>query len=901
MHASNPSRLSLAEQCSYCQPMDLAPARLVRGDPRARRDRRRRAGHLAMAMETLEKRTLMSISPLAAALPVGNFSPTAAQITDSGAARIAAAANGDFVVVWQNESNSTIELEYRLFDSSGNALTGATAVDGTATDPVIQKSSTGGVSQLQTSMDPRYFDVAMDAAGDFVIAWQGQSQIFAERFNSSGATEGSLITVSTGTANTEPSVAMDAAGDFTVAWIDDQAASVYIQTMTPKSSYQNFYNEKVTTTTNTGSHYATATNYVSGVVEARRFDSAGTGGDTIAVNDAPVTGPAGKASTSFSTDLSPSVAMDQNGDFVVGWAQSNYAPAKIQTAHSYHYSQTGSYYDQATSKYINYTLNSYTAATFTYTMALSGFNEKFQRYNAPASAQADPAPNGATGTALAVNSTPKQFVNGSDVAVSMDSAGDFAITSDLSYAKETTRTPTGQQYTYSYYQSSSVISSKLYKSTGAAVGGAITVAKTALSPAPGEQSSIPSPLLDGALPAMNSSGELAVAWNQYTYNSSGNDFTGIFARRYSSSGAPLDAAPVQLGADDDAGATNPDISYAGAGTLDLAYTETDQQDGVFPVVAQQLHDTTATQLKLIATPKSLTAGVSGSLGVNIDDAKGNPVSAETGNVTVTILTGPDAGASLTTAANAGVAEFSLNFTSAGVYTLQVAYGSLTKTTGNITVNPGAAAQLTILDEPPATGIAGAKLASAVKAELLDSFGNVATTDKSKVTLSIASSSASGSRLTGTVTAAVSKGIATFAAFELPVAGDYTLKAADTRNATLSATTGSIMISAAAAAKLAFLEPPQSVAANADITPPVVVAVEDKFGNIVTTGTSSTSNITISLGSEPKHAVLTPASPTVAAQNGTAAFSDLALSLAGRYSLKATDGRLTRTSPQFTVT
>src|SRR3954452_9638035 len=69
--------------------------------------------------------------------------------------------------------------------------------------------------------------VAADADGDVVIAWQSIGQegatnagVFAQRYNSAGVPQGAEIHVNVSTAGSQvaPAVAMDADGDFVVAW-----------------------------------------------------------------------------------------------------------------------------------------------------------------------------------------------------------------------------------------------------------------------------------------------------------------------------------------------------------------------------------------------------------------------------------------------------------------------------------------------------------------------------------------------------------------------------------------------------------------------------------------------------------------------------------------------------------
>src|SRR5204863_9189149 len=70
---------------------------------------------------------------------------------------------------------------------------------------------------------------AMDAAGDFVIVWQSSQQedptsnaygVFAQRYGPDGAPQGPEFRVNTTVPSNQinPTVAMDPAGDFVVAW-----------------------------------------------------------------------------------------------------------------------------------------------------------------------------------------------------------------------------------------------------------------------------------------------------------------------------------------------------------------------------------------------------------------------------------------------------------------------------------------------------------------------------------------------------------------------------------------------------------------------------------------------------------------------------------------------------------
>ncbi len=124
---------------------------------------------------------------------------------------VAMDANGNFVVVWQSngQDGSSYGVYAQRYNSSGVAQGSEFRVNTYTT-----------VDQLEAA-------VAMDANGNFVIAWQSYGQdatntigIYAQRYNSSGVAQGGEFQVNTYTANdqTEPSVAMDANGNFVIAW-----------------------------------------------------------------------------------------------------------------------------------------------------------------------------------------------------------------------------------------------------------------------------------------------------------------------------------------------------------------------------------------------------------------------------------------------------------------------------------------------------------------------------------------------------------------------------------------------------------------------------------------------------------------------------------------------------------
>jgi hypothetical protein len=144
-------------------------------------------------------------------------------------------------------------------------------------------------------------------------------------------------------------------------------------------------------------------------------------------------------------------------------------------------------------------------------------------------------------------------------------------------------------------------------------------------------------------------------------------------------------------------------------------------------------------------------------------------------------------------------------------------------------------------------------------------------------------------------ATITNGVGTFT---------VTFETAGTESVTATAgtTTGTesgITVNPGAVAQLVFLQQPSSANVGAAISPAVTVEELDKFGNVVTTG--STSEISLSLGSNPGEAALSGGG-TVTVSNGIATFSNLAVSTAGTgYTLVASEGSLSATSSSFNVT
>ena len=178
--------------------------------------------------------------------------------------KVAMDADGDFVVTWYDDTLAET-VWARRFNAAGA--------------PAGPEFQIG----MPDSQADAYPSVAMDPAGNFVIAWEAdiptnppepyiENRVYARRFAADGSVRGPDVRVNVGgiVGETWPALAMDRDGDFVVAWHE-----VY-----------------------TGSKLV-----------ARRFDAGGR----------PLTGPLIVSDAVDQPDVRAAVAMDGEGGFVVAW------------------------------------------------------------------------------------------------------------------------------------------------------------------------------------------------------------------------------------------------------------------------------------------------------------------------------------------------------------------------------------------------------------------------------------------------------------------------------------------------------------------------------------------------------------------------------------------------------
>jgi hypothetical protein len=175
--------------------------------------------------------------------------------------------SGNFVITWQDYRNGwPSDIYAQRYDFSGTPL-----------GPNFKVNDAGIFNQA-------YPAIAMDGSGNFVITWQGgpgaYPDIYAQRYDSTGTPLGSNFKVNDGSATTYylyPAIAMNDSGNFVITWVDYRNAEL-------PGWYPDIY--------------------------AQRYDSSGTPlGSNFKVND----------DTGAVEQFSPAIAMDGSANFVITW------------------------------------------------------------------------------------------------------------------------------------------------------------------------------------------------------------------------------------------------------------------------------------------------------------------------------------------------------------------------------------------------------------------------------------------------------------------------------------------------------------------------------------------------------------------------------------------------------
>jgi len=243
---------------------------------------------------------------------------------------IAGNSSGNFVVTWTSELQDDNTL------GGGGIFAQLYSADGTPIGAEIAVNT-------QTIDDQSFSAAAMADNGEFVIVWRGRRDffdlgggtqgynygIYAQRFNADGTPLGTEIMVSSPTPfddEGQPSVAIGADGGFVVSWTvsDDEIVAARfnntgtkldatdIVVNTSSTGIQQF--SQIATDQNGNFVVVWASNHGGNYdIYAQRFNSSGVPqGNEFRVN----------TTTAF-IQTTPSVSMDQNGNFVIAWASEN--------------------------------------------------------------------------------------------------------------------------------------------------------------------------------------------------------------------------------------------------------------------------------------------------------------------------------------------------------------------------------------------------------------------------------------------------------------------------------------------------------------------------------------------------------------------------------------------------
>ncbi|MEO1520325.1 MAG: hypothetical protein AAFU78_06060, partial [Cyanobacteria bacterium J06633_2] len=195
-----------------------------------------------------------------------SFRVNTATIDNKNSPDIAMNANGQFVITWEsrNQDGDRNGIFAQVYDPTGNPVGGEIAVNNITTGdqrtPAVGIDGSGnfviawtdnvGDRDSDDTVNARRFDsagtplgesflvstipdidhdtpdIAMNASGEFVIAWESFGQdgdgsgVFAQKYNNAGEKSGDEIAVNTITIGNQddPSVAIDANGNFFISW-----------------------------------------------------------------------------------------------------------------------------------------------------------------------------------------------------------------------------------------------------------------------------------------------------------------------------------------------------------------------------------------------------------------------------------------------------------------------------------------------------------------------------------------------------------------------------------------------------------------------------------------------------------------------------------------------------------
>ncbi len=243
---------------------------------------------------------------------VAEFRVNGTTTNEQKEASVAVSDNGNFVVTWMSTQGTNGQDIYtRVFDSNGTALVGETGV--------------------MTAVGDQYNpDVAIDASGNFVVVWEDGADIYAQRYDAVATpnVEGVLlVNAPNATIDRTPAVAMDTDGDFVVAWTDESGGpSILMQRFNNLGAGQGVVSVQASSGGAADTASVAMDDAGNFVVAWNEFEAAldnsqsGIQYRRFAFDGTPLDASDQLANTYITLDqLTPSVAMDNDGDFIITW------------------------------------------------------------------------------------------------------------------------------------------------------------------------------------------------------------------------------------------------------------------------------------------------------------------------------------------------------------------------------------------------------------------------------------------------------------------------------------------------------------------------------------------------------------------------------------------------------
>ena len=288
---------------------------------RPRRQGKRPVVSAICQVEQLEQRRLLSASAVGNEQLVNTTTAGDQATNNSGqGGSVACDSNGNYVVVWSsaNQDGSGSGIYAQIFNSAGQAIGSEFQVNTT------------------TAGDQTNATVAMDSTGDFVVTWTSAGQdgsgtgVYAQLYNSAGVAQGSEFRVNTTTSGNQfnSKVAMDPAGDFVIAWVsagqDGSGNGVYMQRYTVGGVAAGSETKVNTTTANDQTNPAVAMDSTGNFVvtwQSNLQDGSGYGIYAQRYNSSGVAqGSEFRVNTTTANDqINPAIALDPSGNFVIVW------------------------------------------------------------------------------------------------------------------------------------------------------------------------------------------------------------------------------------------------------------------------------------------------------------------------------------------------------------------------------------------------------------------------------------------------------------------------------------------------------------------------------------------------------------------------------------------------------